>query len=96
MDQVFENSGNMGRWMMRNTTSIQINIDYTSELDANLMGYIADSIQPFFSILFSNSPFIKGEPVKQKNMRWLIWENTDPERCRSLFNHKIYNTIEKL
>ena len=90
MDQVFENSGNMGRWMMRNTTSIQINIDYTSELDANLMGYIADSIQPFFSILFSNSPFIKGEPVKQKNMRWLIWENTDPERCRSLFNHKIY------
>ena len=97
MDQVFENSGNMGRWMMRNTTSIQINIDYTSELDANLMGYIADSIQPFFSILFSNSPFIKGEPVKQKNMRWLIWENTDPERCRSLFNHKIYkpNNIVK-
>ena len=90
MDQVFENSGNMGRWMMRNTTSIQINIDYTSELDANLMGYIADSIQPFFSILFSNTPFIKGEPVKQKNMRWIIWENTDPARCRSLFNHKIY------
>ena len=91
MDKVFQTTGDMGAWMMRNTTSIQINIDYTSEVDANHMGFIADAIQPFFSILFSNAPFIKGEKVKQKNMRWRIWENTDPSRCQSLINHKIYN-----
>ena len=61
MDKVFQTTCEMGAWMMRNTTSIQINIDYTSEVDANQMGFIADAIQPFFSILFSNAPFIKGK-----------------------------------
>lgn len=89
MHDLFSQTGQLGPWMMRNTTSIQLNIDYTSEQDANEMAFLADAIQPLFSILFSNSPFMRGEPVGTTNMRWKIWEDTDPERCRSLFDHGI-------
>tara|TARA_B100000902_G_scaffold66518_1_gene72918 strand:- start:1554 stop:2834 length:1281 start_codon:yes stop_codon:yes gene_type:complete len=89
MEKFLNNYGDLSSWMMKNTTSIQINIDYCSEQDANEMAYIADNIQPLFSILFSNAPFINGEMAKEKNLRWEIWENTDPNRCGSLFSHNI-------
>ncbi len=87
MHNLFSQTGSLGPWMMRNTTSVQLNIDYTSEQDANEMAFLADVIQPLFSILFSNSPFMRGAPVGTTNMRWKIWEGTDPGRCGSLFNH---------
>ena len=92
MDKMFKKTGNMGAWMMRNTSSIQVNFDFTSIQDANEIAFISDAIQPLFSILFSNAPFMNGSPVKIKNLRWKIWENTDDNRCCSLFNHGIYNT----
>ena len=91
MDKVFQKTGSLGAWMMRNTTSIQVNIDFTSIHDANEIGFIADTIQPLFSMLFSNAPFMNGALVKTKNLRWEIWENTDPDRCGSLFDHGLYN-----
>ena len=91
MHDLFSQTGQLGPWMMRNTASVQLNIDYTSEQDANEMAFLADTIQPLFSILFSNSPFMRGEPVGTTNMRWKIWEDTDPERCRSLFDHGIFS-----
>ena len=90
MDKVFQKTGSMGSWMMRNTTSVQVNIDFTSKQDANEMAFIADVIQPLFSMLFSNAPFINGQAAKTDNLRWKIWENTDNNRCRSLFDHDIY------
>ena len=59
MHNLFKNTGKLGPWMMRNTASIQVNIDYTSEEDANEMAYVADAIQPLVSILFSNAQFIQ-------------------------------------
>ena len=91
MHALFTKTGDLGPWMMRNTTSLQLNIDYTSKQDANEMAFLADSIQPLFSILFSNSPFMIGEPVGSQNIRWKIWEDTDPMRCRSLFSHGIHS-----
>ena len=95
MHDLFTKTGDFGPWMMRNTTSLQLNIDYTSKQDANEIAFLADSIQPLFSILFSNSPFMKGEPVGLQNIRWKIWEDTDPMRCRSLFSHGI-QTIDQM
>ena len=89
MHNLFTKTGALGPWMMRNTTSIQLNIDITSEQDANEMAFLADAIQPLYSILFSNSPFMRSKPVDTKNMRWKIWEDTDSERCGSLFEHGI-------
>lgn len=89
MNDLFRKTGDHGPWMMRNTTSVQVNIDFTSEVDANKMAFVADAIQPLFSILFSNTPFMNGKPVGTANMRWRIWEDTDPGRCGSLFSHGI-------
>jgi len=91
MDKIFQKSGSMGSWMMRNTASIQVNIDFTSKQDANEMAFIADAVQPLLSILFSNAPFMNRKLVKTNNLRWKIWENTDYNRCRSLFDHDIYS-----
>ena len=89
MNKLFLKTGKLGPWMMRNTTSVQLNIDYTSEQDANQMAFLADTIQPLFSILFSNSPFKNGAPVGTANVRWQIWEDTDPGRSGSLLDHGI-------
>ena len=79
----------LGPWMMRNTTSLQLNIDYINEEDANQMAFVADAIQPLASILFSNAPFKGGELVKDSNLRWKIWSDTDKSRCQTLFDHNI-------
>ena len=94
MHNLFSKTGDLGPWMMRNTTSMQLNIDFISEQDANEMAFLADIIQPLYSILFSNSPFMSGRPVNKRNMRWKIWADTDPRRCGSLFEHGI-NSAEK-
>ena len=92
MHNMFKNTGNLGPWMMRNTASIQVNIDYTSEEDANEMAYVADAIQPLISILFSNAPFIQGGVVGTENLRWKIWNDTDSSRCGTLYEHNIQNS----
>ena len=79
----------LGKWMMRNTSSIQINYDIIDEKDAQEIMFIADCIHPISSYLFSNSPFKLGEPAGELNLRNHIWENTDKDRCRSLFDHKM-------
>ena len=63
MNDMFKKTGSLGQWMMRNTTSLQLNVDYLNEEDANEMAFIADAIQPLASILFSNAPFKEGRSV---------------------------------
>ena len=89
MDDMFKNTGALGPWMMRNTTSLQLNIDYLNEEDANQMAFVADAIQPLASILFSNAPFIEGQFAGHENLRWKIWNATDKSRCRTLFDHNV-------
>lgn len=89
MDQRFIKTGKFGQWMMRNTTSIQINIDFSSRQEAERMAYIADCLTPIASILFANSPFWKGKPCGKENLRYKIWNNTDNSRCGNLLDHEI-------
>ncbi len=89
MNANMELNGTMGKWMMRNTSSIQINFDITSERGLEDMTFVADCLQPVSAYLFANSPFRKGEPTGLENTRNVIWENTDNSRCRNLINHGI-------
>ena len=89
MNRNMEKSGSMGKWMMRNTASVQINFDFASEKELEEIVFVADCVNPVSAFLFSNSPYINGEKVKNKNIRNIIWENTDNTRCRNLINHKI-------
>lgn len=87
MHDRFTRSGNHGPWMMRNTASVQVNIDILDKKDAEECSFIADCISPFAAILFSNAPFMNGRTLGHENMRYRIWEDTDPTRCRHLLDH---------
>lgn len=89
MDKMFAGTGKLGRWMMRNTSSIQVNIDFSSKEEAEKMAYIADCLIPIASILFANSPFWKGISGGKENLRYKIWNSTDNSRCGSLMDHRI-------
>ena len=89
MDKNMEENGSLGKWMMRNTCSIQINYDIKSEKDLEDSVYILDCLHPVISYLFSYSPFHKGKVIGNLNLRNHIWENTDDTRCKSLINHGI-------
>jgi len=91
MHKFFNNKGHLSHEMMLNTSSIQLSLDYSSSKEGEIIAYLADSLHPFFSILFSNSPFWHYKPVGKKNVRELIWSNTDFNRCNSLFEHGIYH-----
>ena len=51
--------------------------------------FIADCLHPIAAYLFSNSPFKNDKPAHQKNLRSIIWANTDNNRCNNLFDHGI-------
>jgi glutamate--cysteine ligase len=89
MNANMEQNGTMGQWMMRNTTSVQVNFDITSERDLEDMIFVADCVQPVCAYLFANSPFQNGSPTGTENIRNVIWENTDNARCRNLIDHGI-------
>ncbi len=89
MNQNMINNGTMGKWMMRNTASVQINFDFTGEQELEEMVFIADCIHPIGAFLFSNSPMMVGKKVKNKNIRNIIWNNTDNSRCGNLIDHNI-------
>lgn len=89
MNDRFLSTGNLGKWMMRNTTSVQVNIDLVSKKDAEEMAFIADCLQPICSLLFSHSPFRNSHPVLNENFRLQIWNDTDDSRCGCLFEHGI-------
>jgi glutamate--cysteine ligase len=90
MHRRFSETGEYGPWMMRNTASVQVNIDYPSEDHAERMAFAADCIDPLSSMLFANSPFVDGKPSGTKNVRHTIWNNTDNSRCQNLFEHGIH------
>ena len=91
MDKNMEERGSLGKWMMRNTCSIQINYDIKSGKELEESVYILDCLHPVLSYLFSHSPFQKGEVIGNLNLRNHIWENTDDSRCKSLINHGIFD-----
>ena len=92
MNMNMEKRGLLGKWMMRNTSSIQVNYDIIDQRDLEEIMFIADCIHPISAYLFAHSPFQLGKSVGKKNLRNHIWENTDNTRCRSLLDHGIYNT----
>ncbi|MBL7012860.1 MAG: hypothetical protein ISR83_00430 [Candidatus Marinimicrobia bacterium] len=89
MDQRFRQVGNHGPWMMRNTTSVQVNLDISSKEEAETMAWLSDVLEPFCALLFANSPFMNGQPTGNKNKRYDIWNDTDNARCGNLVDHDI-------
>ena len=90
MDSNMTRNGKMGKWMMRNTASIQVNLDTINARDMEEMVFVADCIHPVASYLFANCPYKENKQTGTQNIRNFIWEETDISRCRNLFDHGIF------
>src|SRR3954451_21340190 len=76
--------GSLGLDMMLRTSTIQVNLDYSSESDMVKKFRVGLALQPVATALFANSPFTEGKPNGYKSFRSHIWEDTDPDRTGML------------
>ena len=72
--------GEMGLDMMLRTCTIQVNLDYSDEIDMVRKFKTATTLQPIITALFCNSPFYEGKPSGFLSMRTEVWRNTDKAR----------------
>ena len=70
----------LGTSMMRRTSSVQINLDYTTEDEAICMLRTSLAAAPISYALFANSPFLEGKETGYLSYRYAIWQETDPDR----------------
>ncbi len=80
MDRHFQNTGALGRWMMRCSASTQVTNDYSSLEELFRKIYISLKLAPFAQALFANSAFWKGKQSDYLCLRGLIWSDTDNSR----------------
>jgi glutamate--cysteine ligase len=72
--------GALAPWMMKTSTTIQANFDYTDEADATDLMRTALLISPIVSAIFANSPIRDGTDTGMQSYRGYIWTKTDPDR----------------
>ena len=92
VDKHVGKSGTMGKWMMRSTASIQINLDSTCDKNMEEIAFISDCLHPVSSYLFANCPYKENNKTGKQNIRHVIWDKTDDMRCRNLFDHGIHQS----
>jgi len=80
MDRV----GSMGKTMMYRTSTVQVNLDFSSEADMVQKLRVALALQPVATALFANSPFIDGKPNGHKSWRARVWRDLDAARTGML------------
>ncbi|KAF6162207.1 hypothetical protein GIB67_008336 [Kingdonia uniflora] len=76
--------GSLGLDMMFRTCTVQVNLDFSSELDMIRKFRAGLSLQPIATALFANSPFTEGKPNGYLSMRSHIWTDTDNNRAGML------------
>ncbi|NCV11131.1 MAG: glutamate--cysteine ligase [Rhodobacteraceae bacterium] len=81
MDAYMGKVGTMGRTMMRRTSTVQVNLDYSSEADMIQKLRVGIALQPVAVALFANSPFFEGKPNGHKSWRSRVWRDTDNARA---------------
>jgi glutamate--cysteine ligase len=80
MEAFFDADGPDGRRMMRNTASVQINLEAGSTGDADRRWKVAHALGPVLGAAFANSPFVAGSPSGWKSSRLRTWWAMDRTR----------------
>ena len=70
--------------MMLRTSTVQVNLDFSSEADMVRKLRVSLALQPVAAALFANSPFTEGRPNGFLTMRSEIWRDTDNQRAGML------------
>lgn len=84
MREYMPTRGTLGRDMMFRSCTIQVNLDFESEVDMIEKFRIGIALQPVATALFANSPFKEGKPTGYESWRSHVWTDTDPDRCGTL------------
>ncbi len=85
MRQVLRGKGTKTFSMMKETASVQVSLDFSSEADALLKFRLAMSISPYLTALFANSFLEKGRRSRYLSRRADIWHHTDAARTGILW-----------
>ncbi len=70
--------------MMRQSASVQVNLDYRDEVDAGRKLCAATWIAPVLQALCANAPIYHGAEATRPSERVEIWRHTDAARCGAL------------
>lgn len=81
MRDYMSQKGTHGLDMMTRTCTIQVNLDYYSEVDFVQKMRVAMGLQPILSALFATSNLVEGKESGYKSYRNYIWLHTDADRC---------------
>ena len=73
--------GTLGQRMMKQTATVQVNIDFGSEADAVMKMRVGMGIGSLLNAMFANSPISDGRLNGYLSYRGHIWTDTDPRRC---------------
>ena len=84
MTDYMDRVGTMGKSMMYRTACVQVNLDFSSEVDMVQKLRVALALQPVAVALFANSPFFEGKPNGHKSWRSRVWRSLDEDRTGML------------
>ena len=84
MTDYMDKVGTMGKIMMYRTCTVQVNLDFESEVDMVKKMRVAIALQPVSTALFSNSPFFEGKLTNCKSWRSRVWRDLDPSRTGTI------------
>jgi glutamate--cysteine ligase len=76
--------GRLGHRMMKQTATVQANIDYRDEKDAMAKFRTGMGLTPIFISMFANSPICDGQLNGYRSFREHIWTDTDKSRSGML------------
>ncbi|SEN92171.1 glutamate--cysteine ligase [Gemmobacter aquatilis] len=76
--------GTHGTQMMYRTSTVQVNLDYSSEADMVQKLRVSLALQPVATALFASSPFFDGKPNGHRSWRSRIWRGLDDSRTGML------------
>jgi glutamate--cysteine ligase len=76
--------GTLGLRMMKQTATVQANIDFDSEADAMRKIRVGTRLAPVVNAMFANSCILEGKLAGRKSMRGHVWTDTDRHRCGML------------
>jgi glutamate--cysteine ligase len=78
MAEYFATRGPCGARMMRQTASMQLNLDFDDE--PWLRWRVLNAAAPFVIATFANSPIYAQRPTGRQSTRAVVWRGVDPER----------------
>ncbi|MCL3881855.1 glutamate--cysteine ligase [Marivita sp. GX14005] len=84
MDEYMQTVGTAGQTMMRRTCTVQVNLDFETEVDMVQKLRVALALQPVATALFATSPFFEGKVNGHKSWRSRVWRHLDPDRTGML------------